>query len=139
MAGTYPLIIATPHTRLFDGPVSALRVRGVEGQMGILASHAPMVVELAVGELVLTDASGEQMHFATSGGVLRVEKDGTVVISEACEAAGEIDVQRAQEAIERARNRLNVGAAGRDIDVARAEMALGRALNRLQVAGHQGL
>jgi len=138
MAETYPLIIATPHARLFDGPVSAVRVRAVDCQLGVMAGHAPMVTELAIGEVVLTDASGERTSFATSGGVLRVEEDGVVVISEACEQACDIDVQRARQAIERARARLRAGVVGRDTDVARAELALGRALNRLQVAGHQG-
>ncbi len=139
MAGTYPLIIATPHARLFDGPVSALRVRAVDGELGVLAMHAPMVAELIIGEVVVTDPSGEERYFATSGGVLRVEQDGVVVISDGCEADCDIDVQRAQQAIERARGRLRAGVVGRDTDVARAELALGRALNRLQVAGHQGL
>lgn len=138
MAGTYPLIIATPHARLFDGTVSVVRVRAVEGELGIMARHAPMVAELTIGEVVVTDPSGEETYFATSGGVLRVEKDGVVIISDTCEASFEIDVQRVQQAIERARGRLRAGVVGRDTDVARAELALGRALNRLQVAGHQG-
>jgi len=137
MAGTFPLIIATPHARLFDGPVSAVRVRAIDGQLGIMAAHAPMVAELTIGEVVVTDPSGEETFFATSGGVLRVEEDGVVIISEGCEAGCDIDVQRAEQAIERARGRLRPGVVGRDTDVARAELALGRALNRLQVAGHQ--
>jgi F-type H+-transporting ATPase subunit epsilon len=139
MAGTYPLVIATPHARLFDGPASAVRVRAVDGELGVMASHAPMVAELTIGEMMVTEPSGEETYFATSGGVLRVEEDGVVIISDGCEAGCDIDVHRAQQAIERARGRLRAGVVGRDTDVARAELALGRALNRLHVAGHQSL
>ncbi len=136
MARTFALTIATPFARLFAGEVVAVRVRAVDGYLGVLAGHAPLVAELAIGEIVVTVAPGQKRYFASAGGVLRVEREGVTILCELAEAAEEIDVPRAQRALERAQQRLSVGARGGGVDVLRAELALARALNRLKVAQH---
>ncbi len=135
MAASFALTIATPAATLFEGEATSLNVPAADGRLGVLAGHAPMVAELAIGEIVVTDSADVKVHLATAGGVLRVEATGVVVVSEASEVASAIDIERAQRALDRARQRLSLEES--DSDVSRAELALGRALNRLRV-GSQG-
>lgn len=136
MPDTFPLTIATPFTTLFDDEAVSLRVQGAEGQMGVLAGHAPLVAELEIGEIVLTDAAGDRRFFASTGGVLRVTSEGVSIVSESAEAAEEIDIARAQQALERAQRRLQGHPERTSVDLTRAQLALARALNRLRVAQH---
>jgi len=134
MADTFPLIFATRLTRLHDDRAQSLRVLAADGQLGVLAGHAPMLAELAVGEIVITLGSGEKRYFAATEGLLRVQSDGVVVIVEAAEPAAQIDIERAQKALDRARHRLSLQQSRQGVDVIRAELALTRAINRLKVA-----
>ena len=137
MPRAFPLTIATPLATLFQGEAEALRVPAANGQLGVLAGHAPLVAALTVGEVRVIEPSGAEHSFASAGGVLRVETDGVAVVSEIAEAAESIDVARAHKALERARDRLTAESGGGDVDTVRAELALARATNRLKVAGHQ--
>lgn len=112
----------------------ALRAEAWEGQLGVLAMHAPMLATLRIGAAVVTQPGGEKRWLATAGGVLHVKESEVVMLVEAAEEAEEIDIERAQRALERAEHRL----AGRDgeTDISRAELALARAANRLRVAEH---
>lgn len=105
---------------------------GTLGRFQILVDHAPFVSQLNVGELRI-DVPGEDFTFATSGGYIQVLENKVLLLLDSCEAADEIDVQRAESAAERARARLKEK--GTDIDVERAKSALSRALNRLNIAG----
>lgn len=134
MARPFPLTIATPLGRLFEGEAEAVRVTAADGQLGVMAGHAPMVSELVIGEVVVTQPSGEKRYFAATGGVLRVEREGVSIVSERAEPAEGIDVDRARRALQRAQERLTADRGARDTDVVRAELALARALNRLRVA-----
>lgn len=134
MPRAFALTIATPLARLFEGEAQAVRVRAVDGHLGVMAGHAPMVAELAIGEIVVAEPSGEKLYFAATGGVLRVEGDGVTVLPELAEPAAEIDVERAQRALQRAHQRLTAERGARHLGFARAELALARALNRLRVA-----
>ncbi len=136
MPEPFRLQIGTPEEFLLDEQVTSLRAPAVEGQLGVLVRHAPMIAELTIGELLVTDHSGAVRHIATTGGVLRVERDGVVVLADAAEEADKIDIARAQAALERAQARLRPGRRTEGIDLIRAEMALVRALNRLRVAQH---
>jgi F-type H+-transporting ATPase subunit epsilon len=138
MARSLPLRIATPEQLLLEEQVLGLRASAVEGQLGVLAGHAPMIAELTIGELVVRPQSGEPRHFATTGGVLRVERDGATVLADAAEEAERIDVERARAALERAQQRLRGPRATPGMDLLRAELALARALNRLRVATRLG-
>ena len=102
----------------------------------MLARHAAMVAELETGEVVVTGAAGTARFFATTGGVLRVERDGVAVLADAAEEADEIDIERATSALERAQERIREPRRTPDLDLLRAQLALARALNRLKVASH---
>lgn len=138
MARSLPLRIATPEQLLLEEQVIGLRAPAVEGQLGVLAGHAPMIAELTIGELVVRPQSGQVRHFATTGGLLRVERDGVTVLADAAEEAEEIDVERARAALERAQQRLRRRQARPAMDALRAELALARALNRLRIATGPG-
>ena len=104
---------------------------GVEGQLGILPHHAPLMTTLQAGELLIR-ASGEEFSLAISGGFLEVRPDRIIVLADAAERAEEIDIARAEEAKRRAEERLSRPAP--EADAARAEAALQRSLARLKVA-----
>ncbi len=133
MPPRYELAILAPDRTVFEGRVESLVAPGWEGYFGVLARHAPMVVELTTGEFALVNEAGERKLFAVSGGYLEVAWDGVTALVDVGEAAEEIDVERARAAEERAERRLSSRAG--EVDVARAESALQRALNRLRVAG----
>ena len=132
MPPLYELTILAPDRQVYRQRISSLIAPGVDGYFGVLARHAPMVAELATGELSLVDDQGKRQFLALAGGFLEVAWDEVSILADAAEPAAEIDVARAREAEGRARQRL----ATRDpeVDVARAEAALRRAITRLRIA-----
>lgn len=128
----FKLEIITPQRVVFKDEASSLSAPGVVGGFQVLYDHAPMVAGLEIGELKVKDTSGNDTMYATTGGFLEVKDNIVSVLVETAEKAGEIDVERATSARERALKRLHTP--GPDIDVERAQLALARALNRLRIA-----
>ena len=126
------LEIVTPERLAFEGEVDSVNCPGIEGELGILPHHAPLVSTLGVGELVIR-RGGEEEFFAIAGGFLQVRPDKVVVMAETADMASEIDVQKAEEARREAERALAEGS-GEPADLARARAALQRALLRIQVA-----
>ncbi|PKM47922.1 MAG: ATP synthase F1 subunit epsilon [Firmicutes bacterium HGW-Firmicutes-8] len=124
--------IVTPERVVFSEPVDFVVVPGVEGYLGILPMHAPIVSGINNG-IIKVITGGAQTKISTSGGFLEVNNDKVVILAETAERDDEIDVIRAKAARERAEQRLANRTA--DIDVARAELALRRALIRLKAVG----
>jgi len=112
--------------------VSALIAWGVEGQLGILPHHAPLMTMLQPGDLMIRKDKEEE-YLAISGGFLEVRPDKVIILADACERIDEIDIARAEEAKRRAQETLKI-AAPLTIDMATAEAALRRSLARLKVA-----
>ena len=132
MAGI-TLDIVTVERTVYSEEVDMLIAPGVEGQLGILPHHTPLMTTLQAGELRIKK-DGEEVSLSISGGFLEVRPDRVVVLADAAERVEEIDVARAEAAKRRAQERL----AEREIlgtDGARAEAALSRSLARLKVAG----
>ena len=102
---------------------------GALGLFVVLPGHAPMFSSLEPGVLVAKNVAGQSWHFATGGGLMRVLDNNIVVLTRTAELDADIDRQRAQEAKQRARERLK--SSGKDIDKDRAEAALRRAEVRL--------
>jgi F-type H+-transporting ATPase subunit epsilon len=131
MPESFQLTVLTPVRTLLDERVESVVAPGSEGYLGVLANHAPLITALIPGKLTVRLAGGETRIFALSGGFLEVSANRAVILADAIEEPGQIDVDRAQRAAERARERL------RDIhgklDVERAQAALARALNRVKV------
>lgn len=124
--------IVTPERQVLKEQAVSLIVPGVEGSLGVLANHAPMLVELTIGEVILRHADGTVTRLATSGGFLEVRDNVARMLADTAERAEEIDVARAEAARQRAESLLREKAAS--LDRARAEAALRRALVRLKVA-----
>ena len=135
MADALTLRVITPDKIVLDTTATSIRLPAVDGSMGVLSGHAPMVAALDVGELLYTE-NGQQQSIFVSGGFAEVRSNTVRIVSEAGERPGDIDEARAREAEERARKRLDesrgLGAAG-SVDILRAELALRRARMRLRV------
>ncbi len=113
---------------LWSGDATMVIARTTEGELGVLPGHAPLLGELAPGGIVrIQQEGGEELVFAVHGGFLSVTEDGVSVLAELAERSDEIDVGRAEQALERARS------AGDDDDEAAA--AASRAMSRLRAAG----
>lgn len=123
--------IVTAERIVYSAEADAVIAPGVEGQLGILPHHAPLMTILQAGELVVRKGAQEDI-MAISGGFLEVRPDHVIVLADQAERAEEIDVTRAAEARKRAEERLKTKEAG--MDTLRAETALRRALVRLSVA-----
>jgi F-type H+-transporting ATPase subunit epsilon len=127
------LEVATPARLVVAETVDEVVIPGSQGYFGVLPGHAPLLATLGVGELTYRKGTS-QTHLALTGGFAEVRNDKVIVLAENAERPDEIDRERAQKARERAERRLT-GREG-DVDFARAQTALARALNRLQVAGY---
>jgi F-type H+-transporting ATPase subunit epsilon len=113
---------------IWSGEATAVYARTPEGEIGVLAGHAPLLGELVPGWIVrIEQTDGVEQRIAVHGGFLSVRDDGVSVLAEIAESADEIDVARAREALER------VGDSTDPDDVA----ARNRALSRLRAAGEQ--
>ncbi len=135
LPNTLTLEVVTPERQVIDEVVSEVQLPGLDGYLGILPGHAPLITELGVGEL--SYRKGEDTFYATAiRGFAEVLPDRVIVLAEMAERAEEIDVNRARAALERAEKRLKPDA--KDTDWDRATLALQRALIRLQVASKGG-
>lgn len=129
------LRIITPERIALDEPVVSVRLPGVDGSIGVLPRHAPMIAALDFGVLSYTRPGGGEGRIFVSGGFAEVRGDTLRVISRAGEKPEEIDEKRAREAERRARERLaqrGNAATLSEVDFLRAESALRRALLRLR-------
>lgn len=127
----FRLQIITPEKTFFDGETDQIVVRTTVGDVGILNGHEPYCAAIAIGQMRIR-TNGEMRRAATSGGIIKVSKEKTVILVQTCEWADEIDVKRAQHAKELAEERLK--AAQGDNELRMAEAKLKRALNRIDTA-----
>jgi F-type H+-transporting ATPase subunit epsilon len=106
---------------------------GIEGQLGILPHHAPLMTALTYGELVIHRPGKEDEFIAIGGGFLEVGSDHVTILADSAERADEIDEERAEAAQLRAQE-LMEQKQREDVDFVRAEAALRRSMLRLKVA-----
>jgi len=131
MADTFQLEIVTPEKKVVETAAEEVQIPGKNGYLGILPGHAPLITELAVGEVTFRENATEQ-HLAVAWGFAEVLPNKVTILAETAERPSEIDVKRAREAKERAEQRLTNG--DTSVDVERALDALHRAETRLDVA-----
>ncbi|MBE6902416.1 MAG: ATP synthase F1 subunit epsilon [Ruminococcaceae bacterium] len=130
----FKLEIITPEKKFFDGETEQIIVRTTVGDVGILNGHEPYCAALGIGQMrVMID--GKFRHAATSGGIIKVNREKTVVLVDSCEWADEIDVTRAEAAKDRAEARIKKGESDRQIRMAEAKLK--RALNRIDTARYK--
>ncbi len=128
---TFRLELVTAERMVYSDDVDMVIAWGLEGQLGILPHHAPLMTMLQPGELIIKKEN-EETYMAVSGGFLEVRPDKVIVLADACERAEEIDLARAEEAKRRAGEIME--APSPETDSAAAEAALRRSLVRLKVA-----
>ena len=126
------LEIVTPERLAYSDTVDAVNLPGIEGELGVLPHHTPLVSMLGLGELRIRK-DGEIETFAIAGGFLQVRPDKVVVMAEMADLAAEIDLEKAEQARREAERALEVGFhEGADLAAARASLQV--ALLRQRVA-----
>jgi F-type H+-transporting ATPase subunit epsilon len=131
MADTFQLEIVTPEKKVVDTAATEVQIPGKNGYLGVLPGHAPLITELAVGEIKYRSGSDEQ-RLAVAWGFAEVLPGRVTILAETAERPSEIDVERARKAKERAEERLTSG--DTNVDVERSLNALHKAEARLDVA-----
>ncbi|MCR4640958.1 MAG: ATP synthase F1 subunit epsilon [Lachnospiraceae bacterium] len=129
MADTFALKVVTPERIFFEGDAEMLEFNTTEGEIGIYKNHVPMTVIVAPGVMVMTLPEGEKKA-ALHAGFVEILQDRVTVLAELIEWPDEIDLDRAESAGQRARERI--AARGDDVDLDRAEAALKRSIARIQ-------
>jgi F-type H+-transporting ATPase subunit epsilon len=135
MAETFQLEIVTPEKMVVKDVAEEMQIPGKNGYLGILPGHAPLITELAVGEISYRN-DGYTRHLAVAWGFAEVLPDRVTILAETAERPEEIDMKRALEAKQRAEERLKSGKT--EVDYTRAQDSLDRAETRLQVAEKKG-
>jgi F-type H+-transporting ATPase subunit epsilon len=126
------LDIVTPDRLVAHDAVTAITIPGKNGYLGILPGHAPLLTELAPGEMEYT-SGGAKHVLAVNWGFAEVLGDRVIVLVQSAERAEEIDVGRAEKAKARAEDRLK-RFNDPEVDLDRARVALSRAMARLEAA-----
>jgi F-type H+-transporting ATPase subunit epsilon len=111
--------------------VDTVVAEAVDGEVSILEGHTSLIADLRVGACVAKNEGGSR-HFAVDTGVMEVKKNRVKVFTRAAEESKDIDVARAERAMDRAKERLELR---EGVDIERATAALKRAMNRLKIAG----
>ena len=131
MAKTFHLEIIATDRIFFSGEVEHLVITAIDGLLGIMAGHEPLVTSLPTGELKYL-VNGEWKYAAISEGFIQVMPDSSIILADTCELPEEIDIKRAQEAKERAEERLRQKQSIKEYYETQA--SLNRAMNRLKIS-----
>ncbi|MGD8991647.1 MAG: F0F1 ATP synthase subunit epsilon [Desulfobacterales bacterium] len=135
MAANIHLEVVTPEKIIVSEEAQIVASPGSEGEFGVLIGHTPFLTSLKTGMIRYTDASAKEHFVFVSGGFAEALPDKVTVLAESAEVSTDIDVKRAQEALERAKKRLAEERSREDIDFARAKASLERATVRIRIAG----
>jgi F-type H+-transporting ATPase subunit epsilon len=125
--------IVTPSKTAFEGNVKSITIPGTKGNFQVLFNHAPLMSSFEIGFIKIEDEIESSINFATSGGTVEVVNNKVIVLAESFESKEEVDIQRAEEARDRAQKRIKKESGEENIDLARAELALKRAINRIKL------
>jgi F-type H+-transporting ATPase subunit epsilon len=126
------LEVVTPARVLASQEVDMVIAPGAEGEFGVLPGHANFLSGIVPGELRY-DAGGKREHMFVSSGFVEVSADRVSVLVDSAEKATDIDLKRAEKAMDRAKERLAKDRSSEDIDFLRAESALQRAITRIKI------
>ena len=127
------LDIVTAERAVYSEDVDEVIAPGIDGELGILPEHAPLMTMLLPGMLTVKK-DGDELNLAVSGGFMEVRPERVIILADTAERAEEIDIARAEEARRRAEEaRAGAVTMGAEAQMA-AEAALARALARIKVA-----
>jgi len=123
------LEIVTPVKILNFEEVEYLRAPSTEGLFGVMPGHVSSIINLDIGEIKVL-SNNKESYFSISGGFAQVDKDKVSLLVESIESKDEIDVDRSNKSLERAKERL----LDKTMNQTRAKSALTRAKNRLKIS-----
>jgi F-type H+-transporting ATPase subunit epsilon len=130
----FRLSIVTPGKVVYDADIRSLVVPGADGYLGILSQHAPLITALKPGKIEFRDADDNYHLLAVSNGFLEVSSNIATLLADAVEDADEIDLARAQAALDRAKSNLAALYRGElDADSEEVRAAMERAHNRIRI------
>jgi F-type H+-transporting ATPase subunit epsilon len=133
VATPFEAFLVTPEREVWAGEATMVVARGSEGEVGILAGHAPMLIQLAIGPLFIDPVEGDRIAAAIDGGFLHVvTSQGETrvdVLAEFAELKDEIDLERARREREEAERRIQ------DPEDTEAAAELAKAVTRIDLAG----
>ncbi len=128
--------IVTQERTVFSDEVDAVNLPGSEGRMGILPNHTALLTTLGYGEVIVRKG-GEEEFFAIGGGFVEVQPDKVIILADSAEYADEIDIERAQQARERAEGFMREGVPEDPERYAQIRASLQRAQIRIDVASRR--
>lgn len=130
------LQIVTPDRLVVRERVDEVEIPGSDGYFGVLPGHTPLLASLSVGELWYRQGT-EKTYLSIAYGFAEVLPDSVTILAQLAEKAEDIDIARAEAALQRAQERL--AQRGTDIDYERARIALTKSMSRLQIATRLGI
>ena len=131
MAASIKVEVVSAEKQLFSGESTMVVAPGVEGEIGVMPGHAPLLTGLRPGVLKLVRDNDEEDLFYVAGGLLEVQPDKVTVLADVAERSAEIDEERATKAREEAESLLQSG--GADIDYAKVQAELAQAVAQLEL------
>ena len=126
--------IVTAEKTIFSGQASLILVPGIEGELGILSSHAPLITELDSGEILIRNEQ-EELSLVLSGGFVEVFNDKVTILADAAERTNEINIETTKEAIQKAEE--IVDSKGSDIDIQKALFVIRASKAQLRVTNRR--
>ncbi|MDE1548860.1 F0F1 ATP synthase subunit epsilon [Jeotgalibaca caeni] len=129
--------VITPDGTIFEHRAKEVHAQTTDGGITILPSHTPIIVPLAIGELIVTRVTDElqQNHIAVSGGIMEVRENKVNVIANTAERARDIDIDRAERAKTEAEKRMSEARETKNSqEFIRAKVSLAKAINRIGVS-----
>jgi F-type H+-transporting ATPase subunit epsilon len=131
MPDTFHLEIVTPEKMVVRDTAEEMQIPGKNGYLGVLPGHAPLITELAVGEITYRNANTTH-HLAVAWGFAEVLPDKVTILAETAERAEDVDVNRAESAKQRAETNLTKAASEEEFNKASGDLK--RAETRIEVA-----
>ena len=125
--------IVSQDRMVYQGDADMVLLPGVEGEMGILPRHSPLLTTLKYG-IITVRTQGQEEHFTVAGGVAEVQPEIVTILADAAENVREIDIARAEAARQRAQEQLEKGAPEDTDSYLKIEAALRRSNLRLDAA-----
>lgn len=127
---TFFLEVITPERKFFSGEAEGVIFNTVDGEMGVLAKHAPTVVAVNIGPLKI-NSQGKWIDALVTAGFAKIMPDKVIILTDTAEYPEEIDINRANEAKLRAEERLQKQLS--QLEYMRSKAALSRAMARLKI------
>ncbi len=130
MAATLKLEVVTPEAKIFSEDVEMVTLTGIDGEMGILPQHMPLMTQLASGE-IHARKNGQSIFLAVGAGFLQVTREQVSVLTDMAIKADDIDEAKAEEARQKAEHRLTQKLS--DEETASVQASLMHAMSQLKL------